>query len=475
MVNNFFMHLATFANTDARLSDDQREISYRDLLHAVDAMASELNRRGSQRIGLMADNSLDWLISDLAALKLGLTVIPIPSFFTAAQRRAVLSDAELDTLVTDNGAIERISATAIPHPAAKITYTSGSTGQPKGVCLSAEHLLETVRALAQQLPEQLSQRHLCCLPLAVLLENIAGAWLALYLGASIHLPSLTSLGYKRSNQLDPTVFFAELRSFAPHSVIAIPALAELLIHGCEQGAVTPRQFRFIAVGGATVAPHLLVRAEQLGLPLYEGYGLSECGSVVALNTPTAHKPGTVGRPLPHQHVQINEGQIYTAGPYMLGYLHQKSLAPDEVWHATGDLGHFDEDGYLIVSGRASNLIITSFGRNISPEWIETLAQEFPCWSQFMVVGDGQTQPLALLTPTAGTNNSVIDAALTKLNQQLPDYAQLAGWLPTDEPFSEANQLLTYNNRLRRKAIQKTYAQAISQFYGDQHGILSRVV
>ncbi|MBY6064469.1 AMP-binding protein [Pseudidiomarina sediminum] len=475
MIADFFRHLENFATTSARLSDDHRSISYQDLLNAVDAMAIELQRRGSQRIALLADNSLDWLISDLAALKLGLTMVPIPAFFTNAQRQAVFADAEIDTIITDNGAIERIRANAIPHAAAKITYTSGSTGAPKGVCLSAEHLLETVRAIAQQLPDKLSQRHLCCLPLAVLLENIAGAWLALYLGASIHLPSLTSLGYQRSNQMDATLFFAELRSFKAHSVIAIPALAELLLQGCEQGALNAEQFRFIAVGGATVAPHILERAAQLKLPLYEGYGLSECGSVVALNTPTAHKQGTVGRPLPHQQVRVVNGQIYTAGPYMMGYLNHPTPASDAIWHATGDLGTIDADGYLSVTGRASNLIITSYGRNISPEWIETLAQAFHCWLQFMVVGDAQAQPIALITPSTEATPALIEAAIKALNQHLPDYAQLAGWLPTKEPFSLENQLLTYNNRFRRKAILKTYAQAISQFYGDTHGILSRVM
>ena len=109
---------------------------------------------------------------------------------------------------------------------------------------------------------------------------------------------------------------------------------------------------------------------RLGIPLFEGYGLSECCSVVALNRPGATRAGSVGQPLEGLRVQIEDGEIVVEGPSLMdGYLHEDSLPPFR-WR-TGDLGCLDKDGFLTVYGRRDNLIITPSGRNINPEWVET--------------------------------------------------------------------------------------------------------
>jgi long-subunit acyl-CoA synthetase (AMP-forming) len=465
-VNEFFSRLEKYRYSDAKITDDARQLSYGELLDAVDRLAQEFTTAGYQRLGLLADNSVDWLMLDLAALKAGITLVPLPLFFSAAQRESAIVDAQIDALALSTTHIQRLTHTALPHLAAKITYTSGSTGSPKGVCLTAEHLLTTVSALRQALPEQASNSHLAILPLAVLLENIAGSWLALSFGADLHLPSLKSLGYTASHQIHQPTFYEQLRSKRAQSLILTPALAELIVHGVESAQLDAAQFTFLAVGGAAVTPTLLERAEQAQVPLYEGYGLSECGSVVCLNTPRHKRNGSVGKVLSHQQVKVENGQLFTRGAYMLGYLHDQHQAAANDWHATGDLGRIDEDGFVYVAGRLSNLIITSFGRNISPEWLETLAQPFTEWQQFMVFGDGRARLGAIISPSSEATQEQIDSALTELNRQLPDYAHISGWLQTTEPFSEQNELLTHNKRLRRKAILKTYLQAIQQFYGD---------
>ena len=474
-VNEFFSLLESYAGSDARISDSQRSMTYQDMLNAVEQLALQFHADGIQRLGLLADNSVDWLIIDLAALRAGITIVPLPLFFSPTQRESAIADAELDALAFSPREIQRLPRTSTAHAAAKITYTSGSTGTPKGVCLSAEHLLTTVAALREALPANASTCHLALLPLAVLLENIAGCWLALSYGADVHLPSMKTLGYTSSHQIQQEVFFQQLRTLAPQSLILTPALAELIVVGAETGQLDASSFRFLAVGGAAVPHSLLSRAQQAKIPLFQGYGLSECGSVVCLNTPRLQRLGSVGKVLNHQQIKVENGQLFTRGAYMLGYLHAEQQPQSATWQATGDLGSIDADGYVYVDGRLSNLLITSFGRNISPEWLETLAQPYKEWQQFMVLGDGRERLCALITPSANTTAAQIDKALVHLNQQLPDYARISGWLKTTEPFSTDNDLLTHNKRFRRKAILKTYDQAIQQFYGEKHDLFSEVM
>ena len=136
------------------------------------------------------------------------------------------------------------------------------------------------------------------------------------------------------------------------------------------GNRAPDSLRFIAVGGAPVSPRLATAAWEQGLPVYEGYGLSECSSVVSVNRPDARRAGTVGLPLSGVEVAIDEGEIVVSGPtVMRGYVDEPQTSGS--WH-TGDLGHFDPDGFLIVTGRKDNVIVTAAGRNINPEWVEDI-------------------------------------------------------------------------------------------------------
>src|SRR5690606_36978821 len=139
-------------------------------------------------------------------------------------------------------------------------------------------------------------RHLCVLPLAVLLENVAGVYAPLLAGAEVVLPSLDEVGFT-GTALDVPRFLAALARHAPHSLILMPQLLQVLVGAAEQGAPLRDFLRCVAVGGARVSPVLLRRAEAAGLPVVEGYGLSECASVVCLNTPAARPIASGGRAL----------------------------------------------------------------------------------------------------------------------------------------------------------------------------------
>lgn len=207
-----------------------------------------------------------------------------------------------------------------------------------------------------------------------------------------------------------------------------------------------------------MAPDLIKHARQLGLPVYEGYGLSECSSVVALNSLDADKPGSVGRPLPHGQVTIaSDGEIMVSGSAMLGYLGSNEPTPEQI--ATGDLGHLDDEGYLHITGRKKNVQITAFGRNFSPEWVEAEAQLCPAIARIVVFGDGQPANVALIQPLPG-KEADLPRQIAGLNQRLPDYARLHHWLPV--ALDQHPGLLTANGRPRRNEIYQHFSRQISQ-------------
>ena len=308
-------HAAERPNKSA-LSDEQGSISYADLPAEIQRRAEHLRAVGCRCVALALPNGREWLLWDLAILKAGLICVPIAPFFTRQQREHLLRSAGVDTVLgmADDSAellAQGFAATSlgwqrapmgvgIPAGTAKITFTSGTTGTPKGVCLSAEAMLQVADSLREACSPVDPQQHLILLPLAVLLDNL-GAITALLNGASISVPTDTGL---QGAQINPARLLTVLNQSQPHSLILVPQLLQGLLQAADAGAPLPRSLRFIAVGGGRVAPSLLERAARHGLPVFEGYGLSECASVVCLNRPGCNRPGTVGQPLPHVQIRL---------------------------------------------------------------------------------------------------------------------------------------------------------------------------
>ena len=462
------------------LDDGLRTLNAAELWQVIQPLRAWIQSHACKSIAIAGDNSLAWIISDLALLDLPVRVIPLPIFFSASQIAHVLTEAGVDTLLAPAAVLQKFSAAAVHRveildadfdiavaringaPAVtdvieyeKITFTSGSTGTAKGVRLTLGTLEHTARAIAAALQPLAIESHLGVLPFATLLENIAGIYAPLLQGVRIHVRRLEQLGLASPEQFNPFLLLGEIQRVQPHASILVPQLLLALVSLLERGVSIGTSFRFIAVGGGKVARRQLEQARALHLPVFEGYGLSECGSVVALNLPGADRIGSVGKPLSHCAIRIaDDGEIRVRGAVMAGYLGDAESGCEEI--ATGDLGYLDTDGFLHVSGRKKNMFITAFGRNVNPEWVEAELLRFLPIRQVAVFGEALPRNVAIVVARNGFTQADVDAAVTECNRALPDYARVGQVVLASEPFTGDNGLATANGRVRRAEIEKKF-------------------
>ena len=459
------LHQAAVAGDNAALVSANGALSYRTLLERVRGHAQWATRL-PHRVGLLFTKGADCVVCDLALSFAGKELVPLPEFFSDAQLLHIAQVAELSDVVADQASAERVkrlgltaheldaeSVTNIAPVtgAGRVIFTSGTTGKPKGVCLSGRQLLASVAALAEASGASAADRYLSVLPNALLLEQIAGTYLPLSSGAAIHLPGV--LASSPEGQLT-----AAERAGATATVLVPELLAAWVEELQARGSRAAGSLRFIAVGGAPVSQHLATAAWQHGLPVYEGYGLSECSSVVSVNRPDARRAGTVGRPLSQVAVDIDEGEIVVSGPTVMnGYFGEPRISGS--WH-TGDLGHFDAEGFLIVTGRKDNVIVTAAGRNISPEWVEDLIAADSRVRRCVVVAH-ERELVALIIPTDASvcsDSSAMQNLVASAAGDLPDYAKPRRYLAmSDQEFRRLN-LLTANARPRRFEVSQVVAE-----------------
>jgi long-subunit acyl-CoA synthetase (AMP-forming) len=479
------------------LSDGRFALTYADLERTIHDAAGHLKGAGAKTLGLALDNTPLWAILDLAAIHAGMTVVPLPGFFSPSQLAHAIRDSGAGLILAGMpeycGLLEsaglkiagvgerelcgqkfweiRLAGpanAAVPCGTAKVTYTSGTTGQPKGVCLGLAAMEDVAQSLCKASLANPDDRHLCLLPLATLLENIGGIYAPLLAGACSFVLPLQRVGLRGAAALDVAQMLGAMHECRASSVILVPQMLHGLVAALGRGAVRPASLRFAAVGGAPVSLRLLEQAGQLGLPVYEGYGLSECASVVTVNTPLANRPGSVGRLLPHARLGFSaDGEIRVAGSVFSGYLGLEEKPDSDGFWPTGDTGYLDADGYLYLTGRKKNMFITSFGRNVAPEWVERELTIQPAIAQAAVFGEARPWNAAVIVPRAlpGTDvNAAVAEAVAAANKLLPDYAQVAKWALAGEPFTPQNGMLTGNGRLCRGEILGRYESRINDLY-----------
>lgn len=462
--------------------DDGRRVWPLGELHAqVQALALCLAQRGVRVLATLLDNTAAWVVADLAAAQAAVVHVPLPAFFTAQQCAHALRLAGVDALLATPAlasrwpphdaqpcevagqtlSLMRLPAlpAALPAGTVKVSFTSGTTAAPKGVCLGRGAMQGVAESLGQATQALGITRHLCALPFAVLLENIAGLDAPLARGATCIVLPLRELGWQGSSAFDAAAFDAAVLRHRPHSLIVLPQM--LRAWSAHLGAVgrsAADSLRLVAVGGAVVGAPTIAAARAVGIPAYEGYGLSEASSVQTLNLPGHDRPGSAGRPLPYARVRVAaDGELELAGSLFLGYL--GAPAAPSAWWPSGDLGHIDADGFVHVTGRKKSVLVTAFGRNVSPEWVEIVLCSQPALAHAVVLGDAQPRLGAVVWPVcADLPDAALQDAIARANRDLPDYARIGGWMRARGAFTPEAGLATANGRPRRSAIEGLHAQ-----------------
>mgnify|MGYP001025101357 CR=1 FL=1 len=446
---------------------DGQPLSYAALRDRVAGRIADLAPRlqPGVPVALQRDHGRESAELELALLAAAIPVLSLPGFFTADQSRHAtgLCGAAPDPTIRSAGSGKPRKSAPVPLPGgtARISFTSGSTGTPKGICLSADHMLTVAHAIVTAVGAEHAGRHLALLPPGILLETVAGFFPTLIAGGTYVCPPQAEVGMADPFRPD---FARAVRLIAEQritSLILVPEYLDGIVRVMEAADIRLPLLTLVAVGGARTPVPLVERARRLGLPVRQGYGLTECASVVSLQDAGDDDPTSVGRPLSHMQARVaDDGEIVLEGPICLGAV--GGAAPHAPLH-TGDIGTIDAAGRLHIDGRKSNLIITSFGRNISPEWVEAALTQQPAIAQAMVWGDGRPAPEALIVPAHA--DADLDAAVAAANALLPAYAHVGSWREAAH-FTPMNGQLTGNGRLRRAAIAAAYLDGTPDFFTE---------
>jgi long-subunit acyl-CoA synthetase (AMP-forming) len=456
------------------VSDQHGQLSRGELLAGVTALAADL-RGQPQTIGIYAPNGIAWVIAQLACALAGKIAVPLPTFFSAAQLGHVVRDASIDLILASEQTAALALQLGVPtnvidmidiHREAglpdvidgfgQIIYTSGSTGQPKGVRHQSGQIAWSAAALESATGAAATDSYLSVLPLPLLLETICSIFIPARLGAYVHFD--TGLA-EQVGRGDATGIAKAFETHRPTTSVLVPQLLKHWVAELHKASRTaPSSLRFVAVGGAPVPRQVADAAWNLGIPVHEGYGLSECCSVVTVNRPKERRPGTVGRALSGLSVSIDVGEIVVDGPSIMdGYLGQEPAR--RPWR-TGDLGAIDRDGFVTVHGRKDSLLVTSFGRNISPEWIETMLLADPRIAFCTVAGHGEPHLTALLIPSrqgaawfARATSADILQLLSDHCSEAPEYAVPRAYVVVSFEEALKNQLLSNGRPIRKNVGQ----------------------
>ncbi|MBA2565805.1 MAG: long-chain fatty acid--CoA ligase [Gemmatimonadetes bacterium] len=422
-----------------------------------------------------------------------------------------------------------------PRGVATILYTSGTTGRPKGVMLSHHNLLSNIEAALAVFDIGPSDVSLSLLPLSHIFERMVGHFTMLHAGATIAYAE--SMGSVARDMLEvrPTIvpsvprlyekiygraMDAALRGSVMRRRLFLWALAvgERAVEARLQGervspslaaryAIARRlvfaklqrrtggRVRMFVSGGAPLSPRIAKFFWAAGLPVYEGYGLTETSPVIAINAPGATRLGTVGRPAPGVEVRIAEdGEILCKGPnVMLGYfgLPEETAATIRGgWLHTGDVGHLDRDGYLVITDRKKDLIKTSGGKYIAPQPIENRLRMSPLVSQAVVVGNRRKYACVLIVPdlenlrrhaaAAGTPSAsdtellanagvqrVYEDLIEEVSRDLAPHESLRRCALVARDFSIEDGELTPTLKVKRNVVEQRHRERIDAMYDEK--------
>jgi long-chain acyl-CoA synthetase len=466
------------------------EIRYGELLQSIRTAADNFARLGvseGDRVGIFSCNRPEWAVCDLALLKLGAIVVPIYPSTSASILQYIINDSRMKLIVVENHVLAMLVAsvrsqtptlrTCITMESQKdgesdspdfnselcqpgtsaeenhrvseqdiatIVYTSGTTGNPKGVMLTHANIVSNAQAVISRFRVTSTDIVVSYLPLCHMFERTCGYYAILFSGGAIaYAENLTTVaddvartrptiliavpriiekafekavaGVKNKSLLGQWLVSSAMRNLntranleyrkkrVPYLLRAKCAVLDRIVASTFRQLAGGR-LRLIASGGAPLDRKIAKAFHILGFNIVEGYGLTETSPVVSCNAPCDNTLGTVGKPMDGVQIRIGEkDEIQVKGPnVMRGYLNDPAATAEvldgEGWLHTGDQGRFDERGNLVITGRIKDLIITSYGKNVPATAIETKILQSPYVSQIVVFGDKRKYITALVMP-----------------------------------------------------------------------------
>jgi long-chain acyl-CoA synthetase len=523
-----------------------QELSWADYRASALACAAALVEAGirpGDRVGLLGENSVEWMLADLGILTAaGVTVSPHSSL-SARQVQYQMRDAGARWLfVSTIGQLEkarqicpdlkemkglvvfdpsyvggdalswpeflrrgrkalgplapeltRREAALAPDELATIMYTSGTTGDPKGVMLTHRNILSNVVACLEVCPLEPDDTPLVWLPLSHIYARTVDFYESLIAGVTMCLAESAETVVPNIAEVKPTHISCVPRFY--EKVLATVASSDPAVTAAKLRAVFGPRIKFLGAGGAPLPAAIEDTLRAAGLPVLPGYGLTESSPVLTFNTKEHYRPHTVGRAIPGVEVKIAaDGEVLARGPnIMKGYWNQPEATADTVrdgWLYTGDLGSLDADGYLSITGRKKEILVLSNGKKVTPTQIEGLLVADECIDQAVVYGEGRSCLTALLVPqwdnlrkaligagsvSDGTEEDlarrrVVHEFLRKrVNQQLADvagYEQVKGFIVLPRPFTVAADELTVSLKTRRNVIFAKYRTELDALYRE---------
>ena len=484
---------------------DQSFAELADTVHAIAAGLVETGLAPGDRVCVLGDTCPEWTQLGLAVTAAGGVVVPIYPTSSDAERQWIVGNSGAKTIlhpgqstVDDlvaagrgadwDGELVRRQAAVVPDDPCVIIYTSGTTGPPKGCVLTHLNWL----ALCE-ITEELS--YVTADDVVYLFLPLAHVFAQLVQFGCLH--SGGTLAYFGG---DVRRVVAELAEVRPTFLPSVPRIFEKLhtalarrVDDATVRAAVGGRLRLALSGAAPISLGVLEFFHAAGVPLVEGYGMTEstgCGTVSTLDH---HRLGTVGVAAPGVSIRIAEdGEILMAGPHIFaGYWQDPEATRESLvdgWLHTGDLGELDADGFLTITGRKKDIIITSGGKNIAPASLENVLRQSRWISQAVLYGDRRPYPVALITldpdeilPWARDRGlpddmsalagcpqvrALVQEIVDGANAQVSQPARIKRFAILDRDFTLADGELTPTLKLKRSAVHANHAHVIEELYGD---------
>lgn len=421
-----------------------------------------------------------------------------------------------------------------PGDTALLIYTSGTTGMPKGAMLSNENIMAAITAGAHGLPAQDSDEQLCFLPLCHILERDVSIYFPLAAKCTVNFAESPETVFSNLQEVSPMTFTAvprvwekiysrvlimaqeatwlgrvsfsqavkagRKRADALASTGRVPvltalnyALWDMLVLRNLRRMLGFDRMRRGGTGAAPISPELLKWYWSIGVPLVEGYGMTETSGIATINTPDDNRTGTIGRPVPGVSVRIaDDGEIQTKGlNNFQGYWRNNEKSAESYtadgWLRTGDVGRIDEDGYVTITGRLKDIIITAGGKNITPAEIESRLKFSHYISDAVIIGDRRKYLTALVmidqenVEKYAQDNKVpfsdfaslcraqavqdlIRAEVEQVNREFARVEQIKDFRLIDVLLTAEDEELTATMKLRRSFVEKRHKALIDDMY-----------